>query len=357
MNNKTNFWFLGKCIFMIQLVAFSFPSQAFTPIPASSEGTMNQENLKENFFKRQAEDRKKFSAATLKEIEDLYQIANDQPKTQAAAEALKEIVRNETFSGANRVGCALVYLADIPSESANAMHYLQKAIDEYFNSWYGSSVQVGPLAQYKLGALYLKKGKTDDANELFTLIETDSPDSLDHDGITLLQKINQLKGKKKMTQINLTVGDKAPAFKVKNQHDAWVQLKDYKGQWVVLYFYPKDNTPGCTQQACEFTDNLKAFEKLSAVILGVSTDSIQSHQKFIEKQKLKFDLLSDPDHEMVSAYGQWKPKKFMGKEFLGVVRSTFIIDPAGNIAAMWESVKVNGHVEEVLKTLETLKKS
>lgn len=153
----------------------------------------------------------------------------------------------------------------------------------------------------------------------------------------------------------LSVGDKAPDFKVVDSYEAPVSLKDFKGQWVVLYFYPKDSTPGCTIEANEFTKEIKAFEKLEATILGVSADSCQSHQKFTDKQKLKITLLSDPDHKILKPYGVWQLKKFMGREFMGIVRTTFIIDPKGKVAHAWPKVSVKGHVAEVKAKLKELR--
>ena len=135
-------------------------------------------------------------------------------------------------------------------------------------------------------------------------------------------------------------GTKAPNFSLKNQDDKEVSLKDNKGKWRVLYFYPKDNTSGCTKEACDFTESLKDYKKLNAVIMGVSPDSTESHRKFIEKQSLDITLLSDPDKETHKAYGAWGMKKNYGKEYEGVIRSTFIISPEGKIAEAWSNVKV-----------------
>ena len=150
-------------------------------------------------------------------------------------------------------------------------------------------------------------------------------------------------------------GSKAPAFAAKNQDDRLVRLADFKGQWVVLYFYPKDDTPGCTTEACEFTASIKDFEKLDAVVLGCSPDSTERHRKFIAKYKLKVSLLSDPDHEMLEAYGAWGDKKLYGRSFLGVLRSTVLISPDGKIAHHWPKVKAAGHADEVGETLRQLR--
>ena len=153
----------------------------------------------------------------------------------------------------------------------------------------------------------------------------------------------------------LEVGQKAPDFCLPNQDEVEICLRDLKGKWVVLYFYPKDLTPGCTTEACEFTEALPEFEKLDAVILGVSPDSPEKHRKFIEKKGLKITLLSDENKEALKAYGAWGLKKMYGKEYEGVIRSTFLIDPEGNIAAVWPKVRVKGHVEAVKQKLEGLK--
>jgi thioredoxin-dependent peroxiredoxin len=153
----------------------------------------------------------------------------------------------------------------------------------------------------------------------------------------------------------LEVGKPAPAFALQDQNEKTVKLADFNGKWVVLYFYPKDDTPGCTIQACDFTAGVKGFEKLDAVVLGCSPDDAESHRKFIQKHKLAIPLLSDPDHATLEAYGAWGEKTFAGKTSMGVVRSTAIIDPEGKIAHVWTKVKPEGHVEEVRAKLEELK--
>jgi len=125
----------------------------------------------------------------------------------------------------------------------------------------------------------------------------------------------------------VAVGQPAPGFALPDQGDHTVKLADHKGKWVVLYFYPKDDTPGCTTEACDFTDGLKSFEKLNAVVLGVSADSTESHRKFIKKHNLKITLLSDPDHQMMEKYGVWQLKKNYGKEYMGISRTTYLINP------------------------------
>ena len=149
----------------------------------------------------------------------------------------------------------------------------------------------------------------------------------------------------------LKIGDKAPAFKIKNQNGEWVQLKDLLGKKVVLYFYPKDMTPGCTTEACDFQNNFNKIKKQSAVVLGVSFDDEKRHQKFREKHGLEFDLLVDAEKEIAKAYGVFQMKKFMGREFMGIVRSTFLIDAKGKIAQIWSPVSVKGHVDEVVASL------
>ena len=152
----------------------------------------------------------------------------------------------------------------------------------------------------------------------------------------------------------LKVGMKAPAFCVPNQDEVEICLRDLEGKWIVLYFYPKDNTPGCTTQACDFTQEQPKFEKLNSIILGVSPDGSKKHQKFISKYNLDITLLCDEDKKMCENYGVWKLKKFMGKEYMGVERSTFIIDPKGNIASIWEKVSVRKKIKKNSIITETL---
>lgn len=127
-------------------------------------------------------------------------------------------------------------------------------------------------------------------------------------------------------------------------------LSDFKGEKVVLYFYPKDNTPGCTQEACDFRDNMNRLTKYAHVV-GVSPDSVQSHKKFREKQGINFVLLSDVEHKLADEYGVWKEKSMYGKKYMGIERSTFILDESGNIEKEWRNVKVNGHVDDVINVL------
>jgi thioredoxin-dependent peroxiredoxin len=150
----------------------------------------------------------------------------------------------------------------------------------------------------------------------------------------------------------LEIGQKAPAFKLKNQEGKTVSLNDYKGKKVVLYFYPKDDTPGCTKEACNFRDEFPRFGKLNAVILGVSVDSIESHQKFIKKYDLPFDLLSDDKKDIVLKYEVWKEKNNYGKKYMGIERTTFVIDEKGRINRIFNKVKVDGHDQEIKEALE-----
>lgn len=144
---------------------------------------------------------------------------------------------------------------------------------------------------------------------------------------------------------------KAPDFTLPNQDGKNISLADFKGKTVVLYFYPKDLTPGCTVEACDFNENLPLLKKKNTVVLGVSFDDEKSHQKFIKKHSLGFDLLVDADKAIAKAYGVYQKKKFMGREFMGIVRSTFVIGPDGKIKKAFSPVKVEGHVQEILSCL------
>ena len=143
-------------------------------------------------------------------------------------------------------------------------------------------------------------------------------------------------------------GKIAPELKLENQDGETVDLRSLRGKWVVVYFYPKDSTPGCTTEACDFRDNFARLGSKGAVVLGVSKDSAKSHAKFREKQSLPFDLLVDADGLACEAWGVWRMKKFMGREGMGIVRSTFLVDPSGRIAKVWSPVSVKGHVQDVL---------
>jgi peroxiredoxin Q/BCP len=152
----------------------------------------------------------------------------------------------------------------------------------------------------------------------------------------------------------LKVGDKAPSFKLKNQNGETISLSDLKRKPVVLYFYPKDDTSGCTKEACNFRDEFPKFGKMKAEIIGISADSIESHKKFAEKYKLPFNLLSDEKKETIEKYGVWQEKSIYGKKYMGIVRTTFIIDSSGKISKIFSKVKVDEHNKEVMETLKEL---
>lgn len=147
--------------------------------------------------------------------------------------------------------------------------------------------------------------------------------------------------------MSIGVGSKAPDFSASASGGKSISLNDYSGKWLVLYFYPKDNTSGCTKEACGFRDNLESLKAMGAEVLGVSPDSAKSHDGFIEKQQLNFDLLADTEKSIAQSYEAWGEKSMYGKKYMGIVRSTFIINPNGDIAALWQNVKVPGHVEAV----------
>jgi len=155
--------------------------------------------------------------------------------------------------------------------------------------------------------------------------------------------------------MKLSVGDKAPAFELPDQAGTVHRLQDYAGKWVLLYFYPKDDTPGCTTEACMLRDNYDSFKKIDAVVLGVSIDSPKSHGKFVTKYDLPFTLLADEEKKTVEDYGVWGLKKFMGREYMGTKRVSFLIGPDGTIAKIYEDVKPAAHAEEVLNDLKALK--
>lgn len=154
----------------------------------------------------------------------------------------------------------------------------------------------------------------------------------------------------------LKVGDKAPDFKLPDGNGEILSLGDFRGKKVVLYFYPKDNTSGCTAEACSFQENLGAIKKKGAVLLGASTDNQSSHQKFASKYDLSFPLISDESKELVKKYGVWKEKSMYGKKYMGIERTTFIIDEKGMITHIFPKVKVNGHTEDVLAALSEKEK-
>lgn len=153
---------------------------------------------------------------------------------------------------------------------------------------------------------------------------------------------------------SLSVGQAAPAFSLPADDGSTISLADLKGQNVVIYFYPKDMTPGCTVEACGFRDSQAALRKLGAVVLGVSKDSVKTHQKFKVKEKLNFPLLSDETGEMIAAYGSWGPKTFMGRKFDGILRTTVLIDKNGKVAKLWPKVDVKVHAAHVLDALAAL---
>ena len=155
----------------------------------------------------------------------------------------------------------------------------------------------------------------------------------------------------KEPELKLKEGDVAPAFSVATNGGGRVSLSDFKGQPVILYFYPKDDTPGCTKEACAFRDHFADFKKKGAVVLGVSTDAVKSHDKFVEKFKLPFTLLADEDKKIVEAYGVWGEKTFMGRKYMGTQRVTFLIGPDGRIKKIWPTVKPEEHAEEVLAAI------
>jgi peroxiredoxin Q/BCP len=153
------------------------------------------------------------------------------------------------------------------------------------------------------------------------------------------------------------IGNPLPAFSLQDDQDATVSAKDFKGHWTVLYAYPKDSTPGCTTEACDFRDNLARVQSLGAQVFGISRDSLKSHQNFITKQSLPFRLLSDPDCTLLKPLGAFGKKSMYGREFDGILRSTFLIDPKGIIRHTWPKVSVKGHVDAVIEMLRALQKT
>lgn len=152
----------------------------------------------------------------------------------------------------------------------------------------------------------------------------------------------------------IEAGSALPNFTLNDQNDKPITPSDLNGKWCVLYFYPKDDTPGCTTEACDFTESIADFEGLNATIYGVSPDTVAKHQKFIAKHNLKVNLLADPEKELIQAMGAWVEKKMYGKTSMGVQRSTFLVNPDGNIAAAWPKVSVKGHVADVKEKLKEL---
>jgi peroxiredoxin Q/BCP len=155
----------------------------------------------------------------------------------------------------------------------------------------------------------------------------------------------------KTIELKLKVGDLAPEFSAPTNGGGKISLAEFKGQNVILYFYPKDDTPGCTKEACAFRDQFADFKKAGAVVFGVSPDSVKSHDKFVEKFQLPFPLLADEDKKIVETYGVWGEKSFMGRNYSGVYRVTFLIGPDGTIKQIWPEVKPEEHMAEVLAAL------
>lgn len=154
--------------------------------------------------------------------------------------------------------------------------------------------------------------------------------------------------------MTIEIGKQAPDFTLKNQDSDSISLADFRGKNIVLYFYPKDMTPGCTTQACDFRDNYAKFFDTDTVILGVSPDPVERHQKFIEKHDLPFHLLADEDHQVAEQYGVWQLKKTFGREYYGIVRSTFIIDKEGILQKEMRNIRVKGHVDRALEAVKEL---
>lgn len=157
-----------------------------------------------------------------------------------------------------------------------------------------------------------------------------------------------------MSQTSLQIGAPAPELNIPDQTGTERTLAEYRGRWVLLYFYPKDDTPGCTTEACTLRDNLPKLQGLNAVVLGVSKDTVKSHARFAEKYGLPFILLADEELNVIKSYDVWQQKKFMGREYMGVARSSFLIDPEGKIAKIYFNVKPAEHATQVMQDLETL---
>ena len=150
----------------------------------------------------------------------------------------------------------------------------------------------------------------------------------------------------------IKIGDSAPQFKLKNQNEEEISLDDFKGKWVVVYFYPKDSTPGCTKEACEFELLRIVLEQNNAVILGISRDSTSSHQKFADKHSLQFNLLSDPDHQAIEAYGAWVEKSMFGKIYIGISRDSILMNPEGKVHKIYRKVKPADNAKEILEEVK-----
>lgn len=156
--------------------------------------------------------------------------------------------------------------------------------------------------------------------------------------------------------MKLKIGQSAPNFRLDDQDGKTHELKSHNGEWVLIYFYPKDDTPGCTKETCAIRDNFPDFKKMKLRVFGISVDSVKSHKKFIEKYKLPFTLLSDGKKEVVEKYDVWAKKKFMGREYMGILRTSFLINPDGQISKIYEKVKPDIHAKEILADFKNLKK-
>lgn len=171
----------------------------------------------------------------------------------------------------------------------------------------------------------------------------------------ILEREGALKrGRAKISHM-LKQGDKAPEFTLPDQEGKMHSLKDQKGKWTLIYFYPKDDTPGCTVEACTIRDNYSSFKKMGITVWGISADPVKKHAKFADKYELPFTLLADENKEVVEAYGVWGKKKFMGREYMGIFRNSFLIDDKGKIAKVYEEVKPAKHAEEVLADAKAMK--
>lgn len=151
-----------------------------------------------------------------------------------------------------------------------------------------------------------------------------------------------------------TLNDPAPNFTLPDQNNQAHSLKEYAGSWILIYFYPKDDTPGCTTESCTIRDNFSEFKKQGIVVLGISVDGVNSHKKFSDKYSLPFTLLADEDKTVINLYGVWSKKKFMGREYMGVLRTSFLVDPKGKIVKIYEGVKPAEHAKEVLSDVKAL---
>ncbi len=149
---------------------------------------------------------------------------------------------------------------------------------------------------------------------------------------------------------------RAPEFELLDQNGTTKTLKDYAGKWLIVYFYPKDDTPGCTTEACNFRDGREVLASMGVSVVGISRDSVKSHAKFAQKHGLDFTLLSDPEHIYIEAFGSWKPKKFMGREYIGINRDTYLINPEGDIVKKYEGVDPKNHFEQIVADIQTLQK-